>query len=104
VRASVRAVPLYGSVEEPTGSRPDRRRPICYLLGMNDSRLLRLWNAFADWWSFQMGTFEIWLDRTPETPEDRAIREEGERTRNAFPSIDFDHPGARTVRAEPDDR
>jgi hypothetical protein len=37
----------------------------------------------------------------PETPDDRAIREEGERIRKAFPSIDFDHPGARKTRAEP---
>jgi hypothetical protein len=51
-----------------------------------------------------MGTIEIRLDRTPEAPEDRAIREEGERIRKAFPSIDFDHPDARTIRAKPDDR
>jgi hypothetical protein len=50
------------------------------------------------------GTIEGWFDRSPETPEDRAIREEGERIRTAFPSIDFDHPGARTIRAKPDDR
>jgi hypothetical protein len=31
----------------------------------------------------------------PETPVDRAIREEGERLRKAFPTIDFDHPGSR---------
>jgi hypothetical protein len=28
----------------------------------------------------------------PDTPTDRAIREEGERIRKAFPDIDFDHP------------
>jgi hypothetical protein len=71
---------------------------------MNNSRLFRLWHAFADWWSFQMGTIEGWFDRTPESPEDRAIREEGERIRKAFPSIDLDHPGAPTSRAKPDDR
>jgi hypothetical protein len=70
---------------------------------MNESRLFRLWRALADWWLFQMGTIEGWLDRTPETPEDRAIHEEGERLRRAFPSIDFDHPGARTLPPEPDD-
>jgi hypothetical protein len=75
--------------------------PTRYLLGMNDGLLLRLWHAFADWWSFQMGTIEGWFHRTPETPEDRAIREEGERIRKAFPSIDFDHPGARKTRPEP---
>jgi hypothetical protein len=47
-----------------------------------------------------MGSIVGWFDRTPETPEDRAIREEGERLRKAFPSIDFDHPGARTVPPE----
>jgi hypothetical protein len=71
---------------------------------MNDSRFpFRLWHAFADWWSFQMGTVKGWLDRTPETPEDHAIRQEGERIRKVFPSIDFDHPGARKTRPEPRD-
>jgi hypothetical protein len=78
--------------------------PTCYRVHMNDSRLHRLRHAFADWRSFQMGTIEGWFARTPETPEDRVIREEGERLRKAFPSIDFDHPGARTIRAKPDDR
>jgi hypothetical protein len=54
--------------------------------------------AFADWCSFQMGTTSIWLWPLPETPVDRAIREEGERLRKAFPGIDFDHPGARSSR------
>jgi hypothetical protein len=48
-----------------------------------------------------MGTIQGWFDRTPETPEDRAIREEGERLRKAFPSIDFNHPGARKSPSEP---
>jgi hypothetical protein len=72
-----------------------------YLLGMNHGLLLRLWHALADWWSFQMGTIESWFDRTPETPEDRAIREKGERIRKAFPSIDFGRPGARKTPPEP---
>lgn len=55
--------------------------------------LPRFWRALADWWSFHMGTIEGWLCPTEETPEDRAIREEGERIRKAFPWIDFDHPG-----------
>ena len=75
--------------------------PTRYLVGMNDGLFLRLWHALADWWSFQMGTIVGWFDRTPETPEDRAIREEGERIRKAFPSIDFDHPGARKTPPEP---
>jgi hypothetical protein len=62
-----------------------------------------------------MGTIECWLTgaqplkraasrlrRTPETPADRAIREEGERIRRVFPSIDFDRPGSRQV-YRPDD-
>ncbi len=36
-----------------------------------------------------------WLAPLPETPVDRAIREEGERLRKAFPTIDFDNPGPR---------
>ena len=67
---------------------------------MHDSRFHRLWRALADWWSFQMGTVAGCFDRTPETPEDQAVREEGERIRRAFPSIDFDHPGARTIPPE----
>jgi hypothetical protein len=47
-----------------------------------------------------MGTIEGLLDQTPETPEYRAIREEGERIRKALPSIDFGHPGARKTRPE----
>jgi hypothetical protein len=71
---------------------------------MNNSRLLRIWHALTDWCSFQMGTIEGWFDRTPETPEDRAIREEGERLRKAFPRIDLDHPGARTIPPAPKDQ
>ena len=54
-------------------------------------------HAIADWWSFQLGTLEIRLDRTPETSEDRAIRLWGEPIKKAFPWIDFDRPGARTT-------
>ena len=39
-----------------------------------------------------MGTLENWLWPIAETTEDRAIREEGERIREAFPWIDFDRP------------
>ena len=67
---------------------------------MSDSRLHRLWRAITDRWSFQTGSIEGWFDRTPETPEDRAIREEGKRIRKAFPSIDFNRPGARKRKSE----
>jgi hypothetical protein len=40
-----------------------------------------------------------WLHPLPETPVDRAIREEGERLRKAFPTIDFDNPGPRRSRS-----
>jgi len=33
-----------------------------------------------------------WLGPFPETQTDRAIQEEGERLRKAFPQIDFDDP------------
>jgi hypothetical protein len=33
--------------------------------------------------------------RPPETPTDRAIREEGEHLRKAFPKVDFDDPTPR---------
>jgi hypothetical protein len=59
---------------------------------MAENRLRRAVSAFADWWSFQMGTLELWLFPIPETPEDRAIRLEGERIRRAFTWIDFDNP------------
>jgi hypothetical protein len=52
--------------------------------------LRRLGHAATDWCSFQMGTVSIRLNPPPETPVDRAIREEGERLRNAFPGIDFE--------------
>jgi hypothetical protein len=52
--------------------------------------------------AFQIRTIECWLDRTPETAEDHAIREEGESIRKAFPWVDFDHPGARKVRPPKD--
>ena len=40
-----------------------------------------------------------WLYPPRETPVDRAIHEEGERLRKAFPTIDFDNPGARRSRS-----
>jgi hypothetical protein len=53
------------------------------------------------WWSFKIGTIENWLFPVPEMPEDRAIREEGERIRKAFLWIDFDYPGARNLPPDP---
>jgi hypothetical protein len=62
-----------------------------------------IWRAIADRWSFEVASIRLWLFPLPETPEDRAIREEGERVRRAFPRIDFDHPGARVWRPSDDD-
>jgi hypothetical protein len=45
--------------------------------------------------TFARLTILDWLAPMPETPVDRAIREEGERLRLAFPAIDFDHPAPR---------
>jgi hypothetical protein len=50
--------------------------------------LRRLRHAAADWWSFQVGTLETWLHPPQETLVDRAVREEGERLRKAFPLLD----------------
>jgi len=42
----------------------------------------------------ELAVFEcLWPPK--EDAVSRAIREEGERLRKAFPDIDFDHPGAR---------
>jgi hypothetical protein len=54
-------------------------------------------SAGLDWADYMLTVARLWvLDRLapmPETPVDRAIREEGERLRKAFPAIDFDNPG-----------
>ena len=57
---------------------------------------------FVDWFRDLPLRAGLWvLDRIagpyPETPVDRAIREEGERLRSAFPTIDFDDPRPRTI-------
>ena len=60
--------------------------------------------AVADWWSFQRGTVEHWWHgNEPEAPLDQYIRIGGERIRRAFPTFDFDHPGAAIRPAEGDE-
>jgi hypothetical protein len=71
---------------------------------MNDSHLRRFLRALADRCSFERATIGIWLFPPAETPEDRVIQEEGERLRKAFPQIDLDHPGARTIPPSDDHR
>jgi hypothetical protein len=60
-------------------------------------------SAVIDRADYVLTSARLWvLDRLhpPEqTPVDRAIREEGERLRRAFPTIDFDHPGPRSSRS-----
>ena len=64
--------------------------------------IIRLFSAAVDraddLWTLARLSVLDWLAPLPETPVDRAIREEGERLRKAFPGIDFDHPGARSSR------
>jgi hypothetical protein len=64
--------------------------------------LRRIYRTIADYWSFEKASIRLWLFPPRETPEDRAIREEGERLRRAVPDIDFDHPGARVWRPSDD--
>jgi hypothetical protein len=57
-----------------------------------------IWDRLLD---FAIATWLGVLDRLaplPETAVDRAIREEGERLRKAFPAIDFDSRGPRRSR------
>jgi hypothetical protein len=65
-------------------------------------RFRRAWNRLHDWCSLEMGTLSIWLHPPQETPVGRAIREEGERLRRAFPAVDFDNPGPRGSRSSGD--
>ena len=67
-------------------------------------RTIRRWlSAVIDRTDYLLTAARLWvLDRLapmPETPIGRAIREEGERLRRAFPAIDFDNPGPRRSRA-----
>jgi hypothetical protein len=58
-------------------------------------KLRGAWDCLLD---FAVATWLGVLDRLaplPETSVDRAIREEGERLRKAFPTIDFDNPQPR---------
>jgi hypothetical protein len=77
-----------------------RRADLMLDRGDRDGQLvwLKITRAIAE----LLATIEGWVDISPETPEDRTIREEGERIRRAFPGIDFDHPGAGTVRIDRD--
>jgi hypothetical protein len=64
--------------------------------------IIRLFSAAVDraddLWTLARLSVLDWLAPLPETSVDRAIREEGERLRKAFPGIDFDHPGSRSSR------
>jgi hypothetical protein len=43
----------------------------------------------------RLGVLDRLAGLPPETPTDRAIREHGERLRQAFPQVDFDDPARR---------
>jgi hypothetical protein len=62
------------------------------------SRLVRFIDRFRD---LPLRAGLRVLDRiagpAPETPVDRGVREEGERLRRAFPTIEFDDPRPRTI-------
>src|ERR1051325_410652 len=59
----------------------------------------RLTEAADHWFTgWRLGLLDRFLGPMPETPEDRAIQEEGERLRRAFPQINFDNPKPRIVR------
>jgi hypothetical protein len=64
-------------------------------------------SAVVDHADYLLTAARLWvLDRLSppeETPVDRAIREEGERLRKAFPNVDFDHPGPRRSRYSDDE-
>jgi hypothetical protein len=62
--------------------------------------LRRFGYALADWWFFQMGTVSGWLHPPPATSLDRAIREEGERLRKAFPFLDERTAGLKAARRQ----
>ena len=71
-------------------------------------RTIGCWlSATVDRADYLLTVARLWvLDRLfppQETPVDRAIREEGERLRRAFPTIDFDHPGPRRSRSSGDE-
>ena len=76
---------IRGSVDNRS-SRPSWVRVLC------DSAR-RFGHAIADRRAMlELSMLDWVLGPFPETPEDRAIREEGKRIRKAFPDIDFDHP------------
>jgi hypothetical protein len=67
-------------------------------------RTIERWlSAALDWADYLLTVARLsvldWLHPPQETPVDRAIREDGERLRKAFPTIGFDHPGSRRSRS-----
>ena len=65
---------------------------------MPDSRFRRALTWLTDRPHMIRLTLFDWLHPPPETPIDRAIREEGERLRRAFPTVNWDDPAPRKSR------
>ena len=57
--------------------------------------IARVLSALADWWSFQIGTIESWLDRTPDPVFD-TLATEKDQLQRLFPGVDVD--GKRSTR------
>jgi hypothetical protein len=79
-----------------------RGRPV-FPVQARPMRTIGRWlSAGIDHADYLLTVARLWaLDRLapmPDTPVDRAIREEAERLRKAFPTIDFDNPGSRRSR------
>ena len=55
----------------------------------NRDSFYRAWDWLAGEVSVRLWVLNWLADPTPETPVDRAIREEGERLRGAFPEVNF---------------
>jgi hypothetical protein len=86
---------------DQNGDRGDTGAPIgqAKLKPRRASVVREAWDRLLD---FAIAAWLGAIDRFAplhETPVDRAIREEGERLRKAFPAIDFDNPGSRRSRS-----
>jgi|SRR5271165_1827195 len=69
------------------------RRCQCYKRDMFRRRADQMLDWFGYLWTLaRLGIYDRLAGPSPETPTDRAVREHGERLRQAFPQVDFDDP------------